>query len=373
VLSRESRLPHKVLQSMFGGIISMKTQGSNKSSGLLRTLRRLFPIFGLVSSGFGQSMAASPTNIFAPASTPADSIYHLSRLVLGITAGIFVVVFGLLVYVVIKFRSDKNDDNREPAQVYGSNRVELAWTVVPCLIVIVLFLATARVVHGIQDARRPPGTIDVTAIGHQFWWEFRYPTMGVITANELHVPVSDPRNPTPTFIRLLSADTDHSFWVPRLAGKTDLIPNRRNEIWIDPHQAGLYLGQCAQYCGVQHAKMLLRVYVQSREDFDRWVQAQGRPAQVNESAAEGRRIFETTACINCHRVSGTVANGRFGPDLTHLMSRDTIASGVAPNTPEELRRWVGNPDTIKPGSKMPSMQLSEHELDAVTAYLSTLR
>ena len=358
---------------MFGGIIFMKTQGFDKSTGLRIKLRGWLCAVGLLSSAFAQSVSLSPTNIFAPASTPADSIYHLSRLVLGITAGIFVVVCSLLVYVVVKFRTNENDDNREPAQVYGSNRVELAWTVVPCLIVIVLFLATARVVHGIQDARRPPGTIDVTAVGHQFWWEFRYPTLGVVTANELHVPVSDPKKPSPTFIHLLSADTDHSFWVPRLAGKTDLIPNRQNEIWIDPHEAGLYLGQCAQYCGVQHAKMLLRVYVQSREDFDRWIEAQSHPAQTNEPVSEGRRIFETTACINCHTISGTVANGRFGPDLTHLMSRDTIASGVVPNTPEELRRWVGNPDTIKPGSKMPSMQLSEHELDAITAYLSTLR
>jgi cytochrome c oxidase subunit 2 len=239
--------------------------------------------------------------------------------------------------------------------------------------VMVLFLAAARVVHSIQDARRPPGTIEVTAVGHQFWWEFRYPSLGVVTANELHVPVSDPSNPSPTFIRLLSADTDHSFWVPRLAGKIDLIPNRVNQIWIDPHDSGLYLGQCAQYCGVQHAKMLLRVYVQSREEFDRWVEAQRRPAEAHESVAEGRHIFESTACINCHSVAGTVANGQFGPDLTHLMSRDTIASGIAPNTPERLRQWIKSPDSIKPSSKMPAMQLSDHQLDAVTAYLATLR
>jgi cytochrome c oxidase subunit 2 len=293
--------------------------------------------------------------------------------VVGICAGIFLVVFGLLLYVIIRFRPHPDDTASEPAQVYGSKQVELAWTVVPVLIVIVLFLGTARVVHGVQDAKRPPGTIDVTAVGHQFWWEFRYPNLGVVTANELHVPVSSDSDATPTYIKLLSADVDHSFWVPRLAGKTDLIPNRTNGIWIEPRETGVFLGQCAQYCGTQHAKMLLRVYVQSRADFDRWVAAQRQPAAANASAAEGRRIFETTACINCHTVSGTVANGRFGPDLTHLMSRDTIASGVAQNTPEELRRWVANPDSIKPGSKMPSMQLSEHELDAVTAYLSTLK
>ena len=346
---------------------------SYKPEMIERALRGLALVLVLGNSSFAQSIAANPTNIFAPVSTPADYIYHNSRLVLEITGGIFVVVFSLLVYVLIKFRPNTNDDHREPVQVYGSNQLELAWTVVPCLIVIVLFLVTARVVHGVQDARRPAGTIDVTVIGHQFWWEYRYPKLGVVTANELHVPVSDPAKPTPTFIHLLSADTDHSFWVPRLAGKTDLIPNHPNDTWIDPHETGVYLGQCAQYCGVQHAKMLLRVYVESREDFDRWIREQSQPAQVNDSVAEGRHVFETTACINCHTVSGTVANGRFGPDLTHLMSRDTIASGIAPNTPEQLRAWIKNPDTIKPSSKMPAMQLSEHDLDAVTAYLATLR
>ena len=358
---------------MFGGIISMRSWTSDKPAAPRPRGRALISLLAFVGLALMPAMATSPTSIFAPDSTPADSIYHLSRLVLGITGGIFVVVFGLLVFVIVKFRPAPDDNNSEPAQVYGSNRVELAWTIVPCLIVIVLFLATARVVHAVQDARRPPGAIEVTVVGHQFWWEFRYPGLGVVTANELHVPVSDPAKPTPTFIHLLSADTDHSFWVPRLAGKTDLIPNRQNEVWIDPHETGLFLGQCAQYCGIQHAKMLLRVYVDSREDFDRWVQAQAHPAQVSDAVAEGRRIFETTACINCHTVSGTVANGRFGPDLTHLMSRDTIASGIAPNTPAELREWVKNPDSLKPGSKMPAMQLNDHDLDAVTAYLATLR
>jgi cytochrome c oxidase subunit 2 len=312
-------------------------------------------------------------NIFRPQSTPANSILHLSALVLAITALIFVVVFSLLVYAVAKFRKRDDDDGREPAQVYGSNQVELAWTVIPTLIVLVLFLATARVIHSIQDAPKPLRAIEVIAIGHQFWWEFRYPALGVVTANELHVPVSNPSNPTPTFLTLLSVDTDHSFWVPRLAGKTDLIPNRVNHTWIDPQETGLYLGQCAQYCGTQHAKMLLRVYVDSPERFEQWAQEQRKPAINNDAVEAGRRVFETTACVNCHSVSGTVADGRFGPDLTHLMSRDTIASGAAPNTRENLRAWIQNPDTIKPGSLMPAMQLSDHDLGAVTDYLMTLR
>jgi cytochrome c oxidase subunit 2 len=323
----------------------------------------------LADSG-GRSV--SPTNIFAPVSTPAHSIFGLSLFVLAVTAAIFAIVFSLLVYCVVKFGKLADDDGREPPQVYGSNQVELAWTVIPILIVVVLFLATARVLVGIQTAAQPRNAIQVIAIGHQFWWEYRYPGLKVVTANELHLPVSDPTNPSPTFITLLSADTDHSFWVPRLGGKTDLIPNHPNSMWFDPQQTGLYLGQCAQYCGTQHAKMLLRVYVQSRQDFDYWVAEQSQPAQTSTTVSEGQRIFESTACINCHAVNGTVADGRFGPDLTHLMSRETIASGAAPNTTENLRLWIQNPDSIKPGSKMPAMGLSDHQLDAVTAYLATL-
>jgi len=330
-------------------------------------------ICGATAAFADTSQPLSPTNIFAPASTPAKSIFGLSLFVLAVTGAIFLVVFALLLYSVVKFRKRKNDDGREPPQVYGSNQIELAWTVIPVLIVVALFMATARVIASVQKTVRPDNAIEVVAIGHQFWWEYRYPALGVVTANELHVPVSDDNHPTPTFIKLFSADTDHSFWVPSLAGKTDLIPNHPNSMWIDPHDAGVYLGQCAQYCGTQHAKMLLRIYVQSQDEFARWIQEQRQPAIVGDAVSQGQRIFETTACINCHTVAGTIANGHFGPDLTHLMSRDTIAAGAAKNTPENLRQWILNPAAIKPGSLMPAMQLSGPELDALTAYLETLR
>jgi cytochrome c oxidase subunit II len=312
-------------------------------------------------------------NIFSPASTPADSIYHLSLFVLILCAGIFITVFSVLVYALVKFRRRADDDGSEPPQIYGSNQMELAWTVIPIVIVVVLFLATARVIHAIEDAKLPPGTLEVVAIGHQFWWEFQYPQQGFVTANELHVPVGSGPNGAPTRIRLLSADTDHSFWVPQLAGKTDLIPNHPNETWIEPHHAGVYVGQCAQYCGVQHAKMLLRVIAQSPEDFQKWAAAQKNPAAQADNVARGRQVFESTACVNCHTVAGTNAHGKFGPDLTHLMSRETIASGAATNTRENLRAWIKNPDDLKPGALMPAMQMSEADIDAVTDYMQSLR
>lgn len=316
--------------------------------------------------------SGAPTSIFSPKGTPAHFIFGLSMFVLAITAAIFLAAGGVLAYVLIRYRQRASDPNREPAQIYGSNQIELSWTVIPVLIVVVLFLTTARVIFNTEYASKPASALDVVVIGHQFWWEFRYPKLGIVTANELHVPVSDPRRPTPTYLEMSSADTDHSFWVPQLAGKTDVIPNRVNVMWVDPESPGLYLGQCAQYCGVEHAKMLIRVYGQSQADFNAWVVQQQQPANQDVASAEGRSVFLHNACINCHTIAGTIAAGRLGPDLTHLASRDTIASGAMPNTPDNLRKWIDNPDQMKPGCLMPAMHLNDHDLTAVTAYLTTL-
>jgi cytochrome c oxidase subunit 2 len=298
-------------------------------------------------------------------------------LVLGVTLVIFLVVAGLLLYALIRFRSRPEDSDREPAQIYGSNQIEVSWTVIPILIVVTLFLATTRVILGTQAIPKPDSAINITVIGHQFWWEYRYPQLGVVTANELHIPISDSAHPTPTYLTMSSADVSHSFWVPRLAGKTDVIPNKINTMWIDPTQPGLYLGQCAQYCGTQHAKMLLRVYAQTPADFAAWVDQQRQPAvqdfEGNAIAAEGEAVFMRNACINCHAVSGTVATGRFGPDLTHLASRDTIASGAIQNNAGNLRKWIDDPNSMKPGALMPAMHLNDHDLDVITAYLTQLR
>lgn len=321
--------------------------------------------------------AQSPTNIFAPAATPAHSIFDLSMLVLSVTLAIFLTVAGLLLYALIRFRQRRGDSNREPAQVYGSNQIELSWTVIPVLIVVMLFLTTARVIIGTQAIPKPKDALNVTVIGHQFWWEYRYPGLGVVTANELHIPVSNAAHSNPTYLNMSSADVAHSFWVPRLAGKTDVIPNRVNTMWMDPEQPGLYLGQCAQYCGMQHAKMLIRVYAQSPAEFAAWVSQQKQPGLQdfadNSAASEGQAVFMHNACINCHAISGTVATGRFGPDLTHLASRDTIGSGAIQNTPENLRKWIDDPNSLKPGCLMPAMHLNDRDLDAITAYLTQLR
>lgn len=324
------------------------------------------------SARFLATLAGDSTSIFAPQATSAHTIFGLSLLVLAITTAIFLAVGGLLLYAIIRFRQHPNDTG-EPRQIYGSNQIEVLWTVIPVLILVVLFLATMRVISETEHAHKPVDALDVVVLGHQYWWEYRYPKLGIVTANELHIPVSDLRSSHPTYMTMSSVDTDHSFWVPRLAGKMDLIPNKTNVMWMDPQAAGLYLGQCAQYCGTEHAMMLIRVYVDTPEKFAQWVKEQQKPAVDDPKVAAGKEVFLRTACVNCHTVNGTAAQGRFGPDLTHFASRETLASGIVPNNVENLRKWIADPDSMKPGSLMPKMNLTSHELDQVTAYMASLR
>jgi cytochrome c oxidase subunit II len=350
------------------------------------------------------------TSIFTTFSTPGNEIRGLSFFVLAITGGIFLVVSALLIHVLVRYRA-RPDDDSEPPQVFGSLQIELSWTIIPILIIVVLFLSTARVLFSVQDAPKPKTALDVVVIGHQFWWEFRYPQFGVVTANELHLPLSTREAPRPAFIKLTSADVMHSFWIPELSGKTDVLPNRVNEMWIDPQSLGLFRGQCAQFCGPEHARMLLRVYVDTPEKFQQWIANQQRSQPElngnqagfgNENSASGavrpvaaissdpnkvagntsgnqneakygQFVFEHQACINCHTVSGTVASGRYGPDLTHLMSRETLAAGAAENNPQNLEKWIADPDNFKPGSLMPAMHLSDRDNAAIAAYLETLK
>jgi cytochrome c oxidase subunit 2 len=311
-------------------------------------------------------------DIFDPVSTPAIAIRELSWLLLIITGAIFVVVEGVLVYAVIRFRRGRGEPGAEPPQVYGSNPIEVAWTVGPLLIVLVLFLVTTRTVFSLERSSAPPEVLRVAVTGHQWWWEFRYPDQGVVTANELHVPVSDPARPRPVFLTLNSDDVIHSFWVPQLAGKTDVIPNRTNTMWIEPLQTGTFLGQCSEFCGTQHANMLLRVIVEPEPAFEAWLAAQRQPAADVPSARAGRAIFESNACASCHAVNGSSARGTVGPDLTHLMSRETLGAGVVPNDPEHLLAWVRDPGQIKPGVRMPAMGLDQASLTSLVAWLKTL-
>lgn len=315
-------------------------------------------------------------SVFEAASPPAASIRDLFYLVLVITGLIFLLAEGLIVYCVWRFRRRPETSPAEPPQIYGSNPIEVAWTVAPALVVFVLFLVTVRTVAAIRVSQQPADALHVTVIGHQWWWEYEYYATDSAsekrllfrTANELHVPQN-----RAVVLELKSADVIHSFWVPRLAGKVDVIPGRTNRMWFQVWEPGVYHGQCAEYCGDQHANMMLRVVVEPQAEFDRWLVSQQQPAHDEPAVLAGRQLFASLACVECHTVRGTRAEGRFGPDLTHLMSRQTLLATTTPNNRDTLFRWVRQPHDLKPGAKMPSFQLSDPQLRDLTAYLESLR
>ncbi|HYL78458.1 MAG TPA: cytochrome c oxidase subunit II [Bryobacteraceae bacterium] len=350
----------------------MPEEGPHRATYMRVEHRLLALAFGGIPLAMAQTNN-SVENMFKPVSTPAQHIVDVSILVLAICAVIFLIVGGLLAYTLVRYRRRSVTDEHEPAQVYGSNQIEIAWTVLPIIVVLVLTMATARVISAIQNRANPADALQVTVVGHQWWWEFRYPGLGIVTANELHVPASTATIQKLTFLKLQSADVAHSFWVPRLAGKTDVIPGRVNTMWLEPKQTGTYLGNCAEYCGTQHANMLLRVIVHTPEEFEQWAAQQKTAAVVDPQVQNGRALFLSLSCVNCHTVSGTTAAGTFGPDLSHLMGRETLASGAIPNGVTNLRSWIQDPQAIKPGNLMPNMQLNDKELDQVVAYLGSLK
>ena len=343
-------------------IASGQRPGSTRS---LSTLLLLLGGMPGLAQAEGEIQTPSP---FLPVSEPAAAIMDFGLLVVWICAAIFLIVFSLLIYTIARYRARPGEDDREPAQIYGSEQLELAWTITPVLIVIILGLITAGRIVALEKIEAPPESLGIRVIGHQWWWELEYEDYGFITANELHLPVDQT-----AFLTLQSQDVIHSFWVPQLSGKTDLIPNRTNKMWMHPHQTGLFVGQCAEYCGTQHAHMLLRVFVHSREEFEEWALEQQQEAARIASARLGQATFEETACVNCHTVRGVTEIGQFGPDLTHLMSRTTIGAGAATNTRDNLVAWITNPDHFKPGARMPAMKLSQSQVGLVADYLMTLK
>ncbi|HQU47212.1 MAG: cytochrome c oxidase subunit II [Planctomycetia bacterium 21-64-5] len=330
--------------------------------------------------------AVQNLSIFDPASPSAASIRSLSLLVAAISAFIFIIVEGVLIYSVARFRGRSGPPASEPPQVYGSKAIEIAWTAAPALIVFILVLVVTRTLWAVNRPNPEPKPGDqalyVTVIGHQWWWEYVYDSydgrkLGTITANELHAPASGGGVDRPVYLTLKSADVCHSFWLPRLGGKTDLIPGHPNEMWFQTDKPGLYLGQCAEYCGTQHANMLLRVIVDEPADFERWLENESElavtPAAGDRAATAAQSTFLAQSCVNCHRVRGTRADGKFGPDLTHLMARQTLASGMVTNDRETLRQWLLDPQNIKPGCLMPAFGLQPREIDSIVEYLLTLK
>ena len=350
---------------MRGGVSSHRGNGGNEGQGRGRAV---IAVLSGCWIGSGPAYAQGPVpSILDPVAQPAQAVLDYGFLLVLVCAAIFVVVMGALLVTVVRFCARAGDGDNEPAQIYGSDQLELAWTVAPVLIVIVLGLITAGRIVALQKNEAPAGSLAVRVTGHQWWWELEYPEYGFTTANELHLPVG-----RVAFLELESQDVIHSFWLPQLSGKTDLIPNRRNTMWIEPHQVGMVVGQCAEYCGTQHANMLLRVFVHEEVEFERWARDQQKEARMLPGTEAGRAIFAHTACVNCHTVRGVSEIGRFGPDLTHLMSRTTLAAGAANNDRAHLIDWITNPDHFKPGARMPAMKLDSAQVALVADYLSSL-
>jgi cytochrome c oxidase subunit 2 len=311
------------------------------------------------------------------ASVESPSIFHPAGLGWALTIVSCVVVLAICVALLVAlFRRRPPPDPASGGLEPGGSGVR--WIVVggiilPAVILAASFMYSTVVQADVANAPSAPvATIDV--IGHRWWWEVKYAGIGpgdtVVTANEIHVPVGQPVR-----LNLISTDVIHSFWVPELAGKTDVIPGQVNTMWMEADRPGIYRGQCAEYCGLQHAHMAVVVVADSPAQFQRWIAAQDAAAlaPTDSIGRRGLAVFTNAACATCHSIRGSSADGHVGPDLTHLASRQTIAAGTLPNTRGNLAGWISNAQALKPGSGMPPMTLAARDLAPLLTYLGTLK
>ena len=308
-----------------------------------------------------------PQSALAPRSDFSTSLDHLFTSIFWWAVVVFLIVELLLLYAIGRYRG--RPGAAAPKPVHGHTALEIGWTLAPALILVFIAVPTMRTIFE-TAGNAPEGALRVEVIGHQWWWEYRYPTLGIGAVNELHVPVR-----TPVQLEMTSADVNHSFWVPRLAGKRDLIQGRTNRIEFSADSTGEYWGQCAEFCGASHANMRLRVIVQLDTGFQAWVDRQraGPGIPVKGSPAEaGQQVFRRSPCIACHTITG-IAQGKVGPDLSHVGGRGTIAGALFANNTEMLRRWIMNAPALKPGALMTPQNLSPQDLDLVIAYLQSLK
>jgi cytochrome c oxidase subunit 2 len=324
-----------------------------------------------------------PQSTFDARGPVAESQRFLFYLIFWVALFVFIAVEGALLYAVIRYR--RRPGQGIPVQVHGNTRLELAWTIAPVFVLAVIAVPTVTTLYDLAEPPAGEQVLNVEVIGHQWWFEFRYPDYTyagadgrarvLTTATELHIPVG-----VAVDFTLKSKDVLHSFWVPKLGGKTDLVPNHTNRMWYKADEPGIYFGQCAEFCGLSHAFMRLRVVAQAQADFDKWVMDQQAPPAVATEAlmVEGARIFTDEAlpggqrCAFCHTVEGS-SQGTTGPNLSHLASRDTIAGGLMDRNDANLAKWLEDPTAVKPGSFMPDLDLNEQQVSALVAYLQNLK
>lgn len=328
-------------------------------------------VFGLLTvvalALSGCTLQEFPQSTLHPRSDYAWSIQHLLDQLVFWVVVIFVLVEAALIFTVMRFRS--RPGMPEPKPVHGHTALEVAWTIAPALILTFVAVPTVLTIFKTQ-AKAPQGSLEVRVVGHQWWWEFQYPGLGITTATEMHIPVGRSID-----LKLETADVLHSFWFPAMGGKRDVIPARVNHMWFKADSVGVFPGQCGELCGVQHANMKAKLFVHEPAEFEAWVAAQKQPPAVLDStslAARGRTVFMEVGCAACHTIEG-VAPGVLGPNLTHVASRTTLAGGMFPNHPEQLAQWLANPQAKKPGTTMLNLGLNPDQIAALVAYLQTLK
>ena len=309
-------------------------------------------------------------SMFNPQGPAAQGIASLGWLLMAICLAVYVAVLGALAWALLRRRGVADD---EPATAVRLTRVVATAVGLTTAVLVSLTIASAAVGRGLTSPAGP-GAVTVDVIAYQWWWDFHYqdvtPSDVVSSPNELHIPVG-----VPVVLRVQSRDVIHSFWVPNLHGKRDLIPGQVTSTWIQADRPGTYRGQCAEFCGHQHSKMALLVVAEPMDRFQAWIRNQRKPAiePSTDGQRRGRELFLRSTCVTCHTIRGTDAGSRVGPELTHVALRQTLAAGTLPNTREHLRRWVSNPSSIKPGTRMPPSPFHGADLDAVLDYLRSLR
>ena len=308
--------------------------------------------------------SASMLNAAGPAAARINVLWWF---MFAVGTIVYVVVMGYMLVALFRRRSGDFDEANPPNE--GTGIVVWGGAIIPAIILLGTFGVTVFTMRALNEPEIADDLI-IEVTGNQWWWDVRYPELGFTTANEIHIPVGEP-----VAVKLTSDDVIHSFWVPKLHGKLDLIPGQVTEFWLEASEAGVYLGECAEFCGVQHAKMQFLVIAQEEGEFRQWVAQQQQPAPEpgNELVQEGQEVFLDSSCVYCHTIKGTNATGDLGPDLTHLASRRTLAAGTIPNNRGNLGGWIVAPQNIKPGSLMPPTQLTGPQLQALLAYLETLQ
>lgn len=309
----------------------------------------------------------SRRGILDPAGPGAARVEGLWWLMFAISAVVFAVVIILLGIAIRRGRASRDDELVREEGRWPIPFIIVSGAVIPAIVLTAVFFISLRDLNALTASEGE--ALEIEVVAHDWWWEVRYPDDGVVTANEIHIPVGER-----VAIDLTTADVIHSFWVPQLQVKMDTVNGQVNRLWLEADRPGRYRGICAEFCGLQHANMVFYVVAESAESYDRWLagEASEPPVPTEGEAALGQDVFLTNTCAACHAIGGTGAAGDVGPDLTHLASRETIASGTLDLTAENLRRFIANPERVKPGVAMPPINLPDHELDALVEYLMSL-